>query len=77
MNKPLTMTIKETQKNIVDICNKSGLPPIILDLIMQNIYSEIRSIAENQAIEEEKAYAESIKEEENKVTENKKVTKKE
>ena len=62
MNKPLTMIIKETKTKIANACNESGLPPIILDLIMQGIYSEIHSLAERQTAEEEVAYMEKIKE---------------
>lgn len=62
MNKPLTMMIKETKLKLVDVCNKSMLPPTILDLIMQGIYSEIHSLAEKQSLEEEVAYTKAIKE---------------
>lgn len=61
MNKPLTITIKEVKESFAEICNKSGLPISILDLIVQGLYSEIHSIAVNQAMEEEKIYMESIK----------------
>ena len=62
MNKPLTMVIKETKTKIANICNESGLPPVILDLIMQGIYSEIRFLADKQISEEEKSYIATIKE---------------
>lgn len=62
MNKPLTMVIKETKNKLANICNESGLPPIVLDLIMQGIYSEIHSLAEKQTLEEEMAYARMIEE---------------
>lgn len=61
MNKPLTMTIKEVETRLAEVCNKSGLPIAILDLIAKGLYSEIHSLAVNQAIEEEKIYIESIK----------------
>ena len=66
MNKPLTMVIKETKTKIANVCNESGLPPIVLDLIMQGIYSEIRSLAEKQTIEEEMAYVKLAAEASNK-----------
>lgn len=62
MNKPLTMMVKETQIKLAKICNESGLPPVILDLIIQGVYSEIHSLTEKQTFEEEKAYVESLKE---------------
>lgn len=62
MNKPITMVIKETKAKIANICNESGLPPIILDLIMQGIYSEIHSLAERQTMEEEMSYVKMLEE---------------
>lgn len=56
MNKPLTMIIKETKLKLAKVCNESGLPPVILDLIMQGIYSEIHSLAEKQTLEDERQY---------------------
>ena len=55
MNKPLTMLIKETKTKIANICNESGLSPIVLDLIIQGIYYEIHSLAERQSAEEDSA----------------------
>ena len=62
MNKPISMVIKETKTKIANICNESGLSPIVLDLIMQGIYSEIHSLAERQTIEEEKSYVKMLEE---------------
>lgn len=62
MNKPITMAIKETKTKIANICNESGLSPIILDLIMQGIYSEIHSLAERQTMEEEMSYVKMLEE---------------
>lgn len=61
MNKPLTMIIKETKTKLANICNESGLPPAILDLIIQGIYSEVHLLAERQASEEEAIYMKTIK----------------
>lgn len=62
MNKPLTIIIKETKLKLAKVCNESGLPPVILDLIMQGIYSEIHSLAEKQTLEEETAYVKMTEE---------------
>lgn len=66
MNKPLTMIIKETRMKLANICNESGLPPVILDLIIQGVYSEVHSLAERQTFEEEAAYVKMLKENEQK-----------
>lgn len=62
MNKPLAMVIKETKNKLINICNESGLPPIVLDLVVQGIYSEIHSLAERQTLEEEIAYVKTLEE---------------
>ena len=62
MNKPLTMVIKETKNNLAKICNESGLPPVILDLIIQGVYSEIHSLVERQTLEEETSYVKMLEE---------------
>ena len=61
MNKPLTMIIKDTKTKLASVCNESGLSPVILDLIVQGIYSEIHYLAEKQVAEEESAYLQSLK----------------
>lgn len=61
MNKPLTMVVKETKSAFAKVCNESGLSPVVLDLIMQGFYSEIHTLAERQAAEEERIYVETIK----------------
>lgn len=60
MNKPLTMIIKETKLGLAKVCNESGLSPVILDLIIQGIYSEIHSLAEKQTSDDEAIYANMI-----------------
>lgn len=62
MNKPISMVIKETKTKIANICNESGLSPVILDLIVQRIYSEIHSLAERQTVDEEMSYVKMLKE---------------
>ena len=62
MNKPITMVIKETKNKLANICNESGLSPVVLDLIVQGIYSEIHSLAERQTAEEATAYVKMLEE---------------
>lgn len=63
MEKSFNKTIKEVQKRLVQICNESGLSPIVLELILQNLLSEVRLMIEKQIFEEEKQ--ELLKEEDN------------
>lgn len=63
MKKPLTMIVKETKAKLATVCNESGLPIIMLDLILQGIYSEIHGLVEKQSLEDEVVYIEALKEE--------------
>ena len=63
MNKPLTMIIKETKSKLANICNESGLSPIILELILQGFYNEIHRLAEMQTIKDENDYLNAIRNE--------------
>lgn len=63
MEKSFNKTIKEVQKRIVQICNESGLSPIVLELILENLLSEVHLMVEKQMFEEEKQ--ELLKEEDN------------
>lgn len=65
MNKPLTLIIKETKEKIATVCNESELPPVILDLIVKDLYSEIHAITEKQTMRDEISYKKSLSEDEN------------
>lgn len=60
MNKPITMVIKETKMNLAKACNESGLSPVILDLIVQGLYSEIHALAEKQTEKDEQDYMNAL-----------------
>lgn len=60
MNKPITMVIKETKMNLAKACNESGLSPVILDLIVQGLYSEIHALAEKQTEKDEQDYMSAL-----------------
>ena len=63
MEKSFNKTIKEVQRRMVQICNESDLSPIVLELILQNLLSEVHLVVEKQMFEEEKQ--ELLKEEDN------------
>ena len=63
MEKSFNKTIKEVQRRMIQICNESDLSPIVLELILQNLLSEVHLMVEKQTFEEEKQ--ELLKEEDN------------
>lgn len=60
MNKPLTLSLKETKLNFVHTINNSSLPPCILELIIRDILNEIRVLSQKQLQEDELAYLNSL-----------------
>lgn len=43
LNKPVQLLIKETRENFVNVINTSRLPMCIVELIVKDIYSDIKS----------------------------------
>lgn len=62
MDKPFTLKIQETEKEIVEIINSSQLPAFVLKQILQGIYNEVNRIDE----EEIKKYQEETEKESDK-----------
>ena len=48
MNKPISISIKETRQGICDVINASGLPISVIELIMSDVYGEVQLIARKQ-----------------------------
>lgn len=64
MNKPLTISIKETESTLIDVCNNSGLPVSILELIVKNLLTEIHELSMKQLQEDTIKYNNFLKEQE-------------
>ena len=60
MNKPITMIIDETKREIADICNNSMLPLYILEPIIKDLYVEIQELNKRQMQQERIAYEQSL-----------------
>lgn len=58
--KPITMVRDEFIKDIVAVCNNSGLPFFIVEDVLKNLIQEIHVAAQQQLIEDTKAYADKI-----------------
>lgn len=73
MNKPISMIISETRISLLKICNESGLPACVLELIMKDLYKDIKRVSENQLNKDKEAYMQAQKEAQN--SENEPITK--
>ncbi len=64
MEKPASMVIKEFTQRVENDINNSGLPPIILELIIGKYYSQIHLLAEQQVNNETDIYNKTLEAEE-------------
>lgn len=60
MNKPASVAIKEFSENLESIVNNSGLPPIVLEMVMRGYYLQIKELADRQTRADEESYKKSI-----------------
>lgn len=63
MEKPITIQIEDTKKEIIDSINNSKLPIFTLEAIIKDIYNEIRLAYQNQLVSDRKLYEKSLQEE--------------
>lgn len=56
MNKPISMVINETKTNLLQICNQSSLHPSILELIIKDVYDEIKYVSSMQLKQDTEVY---------------------
>lgn len=64
MKKPLTLIIKDTGFQLIDVCNNSGLPACILETIIKDLYNEIHELSVKQLQEDTIKYNKYLEEQE-------------
>ena len=62
MNKPASVAIRELENNIENCINSSGLPPIIVEMVLRGYYIQIKEMAKNQTENENASYKKSLRE---------------
>lgn len=60
IEKPISVAIEETKQQIADVINNSQLSPVVLDLILKDIYNEVHNVYTTQALQEKQQYEASI-----------------
>lgn len=63
-NKPVSMVINEFKINIEKTINESGLPPVIMESILNNYLLQIQAVAKQQTLAEMQEYEASLEEKE-------------
>ena len=56
MNKPISMIINETKDNIISVISDSKLPACILELILKDLYKEIKDLSDKQLKMDQQEY---------------------
>lgn len=64
MNKPASVAIKEFSESLESIVNNSGLPPIVLEMVMRGYYLQIKELADRQIRAEEESYRKDLENQE-------------
>lgn len=64
MEKTISMIINDTKTSLISTINNSGLPISIMELIVKDIYQEIKTYADNQLKYDEEQYKNALNEKE-------------
>ena len=55
------MVIREFEEKLEESINNSGLPPIIVEMVLRGYYIQIKEMAKKQADEEEAAFKSEVR----------------
>lgn len=73
INKPISMVIEDFKEKMAETINTSGLPIVIVDLVMEKFYNEVHNtaiqISNNEKTEYFKLLSKRTKQDENKMNE--------
>lgn len=64
---PITISIENFKKDLVELIQKSELHPFILDSIIKDIYNEVHMLYKEQIIIDKKKYEEQLSVKENNI----------
>lgn len=64
MNKTASVAIKEFSENLESCVNNSGLPPIVLEMVMRGYYLQLKELADRQTRTEEESYRKDLEKQE-------------
>lgn len=64
MDKPFTVVYEDFKQEMANLINNSGLPPFIIEAVLQNYLSETKNIAIRQYQIDKAKYEESLNKQE-------------
>lgn len=59
--RPASVAIRELENSIENSINSSGLPPVIVEMVLRGYYIQIKEMAKKQADEEEAAFKSEVR----------------
>ena len=62
MEKPISLLINEARKNLIDTINKQGLPLSLMELIVKDVYLDLKATSDMQTKKEISEYNNSRQE---------------
>ena len=60
--KPIMVAREEFAQRLADLCNDSGLPPVILQPLLEKAAAEVSRLAQEQYVRETEAYRKALQE---------------
>ena len=60
MEKKLTVQLEEFKQNLAGVIANSGLPVVVADLAIKDVWNEIHALAQETTISDIKEYQESL-----------------
>ena len=60
MNKPFSVIYEEFKQNLADIINNAGMPPAIIETVLQNCLYEINAVVKAQYNRDKTQYEDSL-----------------
>ena len=61
MDKPISVVYEDFKQDMANLINGSGLPPFIIEMVLQNYLNETRNIVIRQYQNDKAKYEESLK----------------
>lgn len=61
MSKPASMAIREFEEKLEESINNSGLPPVIVEMVLRGYYIQIKELAKKQREQEESAFKSEVR----------------
>lgn len=62
MNKPFSMICEEFKQGLADLINNANLPPLVVELILQNHLNEVSNFVRSQYQYDKAQYEKSLSE---------------